>query len=100
LVFGYVLGTWLPVMVLSLYEFRRINIYIRDEHRQKWNELSHVPGFGPGGYNGFRFLPWLYSDDVLGDPRVTKLKREYRWFLGFVYSLLASYFVMIPALAN
>jgi len=52
--------------------------YIRTYHYVKWKELTTVNGFGPGWVNGFRSIPWLLSDDVVGDGKVAILKCEYR----------------------
>ena len=95
----YMLVTWLPIMVLNLIEGRRLMHYLETRHYRKWEELTYVPGFGSGGHNGFRSLPWLYSADDLGDPIVASLKAEQRRFIRFVLTVFFSYLVVLPLLS-
>ncbi len=77
----YAIPTWLTVMVLNMVEGHRLMNYLKHNHRAKWEELTYVPFFGPGGMNGLRTLPFLYSSDDLNDPVVGELKLNYRRFL-------------------
>jgi hypothetical protein len=77
----YVLGVWIPIMLLNFYEGRRLMGYLRKHHPAKWAELTTFLGFGPGWVNGFRSVPWLYSADTLSDPVVAQLKGDYRQFI-------------------
>lgn len=99
LVVSYMLGTWVPMMGLNMYEGQRLMSYLREHHVAKWEELTYVPGFGSGGMNGFRTLPWLYSADTLGDAEVARLKHEHRSFLRFLLTVFCSYTVVVPLLA-
>jgi hypothetical protein len=73
--------------------------YLKTHHYKKWEELTYVPGFGPGGRNGFRSLPWLYSADDLSDPAVAALKTEHRAFVRFVLTVFFSYLLILPLLS-
>ena len=95
----YMLGTWVPVMILNFIEGRRLMEYLKTHHHQKWQELTYVPGFGPGGRNGFRVMRWLYSADDLSDPAVTVLKAELRAFIRFVFTVFFSYLLILPLLS-
>ena len=99
LAISYMLGTWLPVMALNVYEGHRLMSYLREHHEAKWEELTYIPGFGPGGRNGFRSLPWLYSADTLGDPQVALRKREHRSFIAFVLTIFCTYPIVVLMLA-
>jgi hypothetical protein len=92
------IATWVPVMVSSWFEGQRLTSYLLDNHPATWSRLTHVPWLGPGGQNSFRFLPWLYSRDDLGDPVVASLKQEHRDFLRWWLTVFVSYLVVLPVL--
>ena len=94
----YALCTWLPLMVLNVIEGCRLMSYLKDHHRQKWEELTYVPGFGSGGGNRFRTIPWLYSSDDLGDPAVAIMKTDHRRFIRLMLTVFFSYLILMPAL--
>ena len=77
----YAIPTWLAIMILGFYEGHRLMEYLKMNHREKWEYLTYVPLFGPGGVNGFRSLPFLFSKDDLGDNIVLELKKNYRKFI-------------------
>jgi hypothetical protein len=87
----YALAVWLPIMALNLYKGRRLMLYLRDRHNDKWVELTTIPGFGFGHVNGFRSVPWLFSADTLADPVLANIKSEYR---RFIYWVLTVFFTM------
>ncbi len=95
----YMLGTWLPIMLLNLIEGRRLMLYLKTHHRQKWEQLTRIPGFGHGWHNGFRLLPWLYSAEDSGDPALATLKAEHRRFIRFVLTVFFSYIIILPLLS-
>lgn len=94
----YGLCTWLPIMAVNLIEGSKLISYLREHHREKWEYLTYVPLFGSGGHNGFRTLPWLYSQDDLGDPIVTALKADHRRFIRFMFTVFFSYPIVMPVL--
>ena len=75
---AYMLFAWLPAIVLNFIVGRRLTDYLMEKHQLAWSQITHVPGFGPGGVNSFRTLRFLYSLDNLGDPIVENYKAEYR----------------------
>jgi hypothetical protein len=95
---AYMIGTWLPIMVLNFIEGQRLMSYLKSNHHEKWSELTYVPGFGSGGVNSFRTLPWLYSRDDLGDPAVASLKQQHRDFIRWTLTVFLSYVVLVPVL--
>ena len=94
----FMMGTWIPTMILNLIEGRRLMSYLQKNHGDKWAELTHVPGFGPGGVNSFRTLPWLYSRDDLGDSRLASLKQQHRDFMWLMLTVFVSYVILVPVL--
>lgn len=74
----YAVPTWLSVMILNFYEGHRLMKYLKINHRKKWEYITYVPLFGPGGVNSFRSLPFLFSKDDLGDNIVLELKNNYK----------------------
>lgn len=79
----YIVGVWIPIMVLNLVEGRFLPKYLKSAHPLKWIELTTIFGLGPGFSNGFRSLDFILSRDDLGDPEVARLKTRYRGFLKF-----------------
>ncbi|MDR3457258.1 MAG: hypothetical protein P4N60_07420 [Verrucomicrobiae bacterium] len=96
---AYMLGTWLPIMMLNLVEGRRLLQYLKIHHYQKWEELTYIPGFGPGGRNSFRVYRWLRSPEDFGDPVVAIKKSEHRQFIRFVMTVFFSYLILLPLLS-
>jgi hypothetical protein len=95
---AFMMGTWIPMMILNVIEGGRLMSYVRENHNEKWSELTYVPGFGSGGVNSFRSLPWLYSADDQGDSRLATLKQQYRDFIRFMITVFVSYLVLVPVL--
>ena len=87
---GYAVPTWIAVIGANFYEGRRLSNYLNRHHREKWEYLTSGPGFGPGGYNSFRSLPFLFSKDDLNDPHVRSLKGHCRSFLKLVLIIFFS----------
>ncbi len=94
----YAVGTWLPVMSANMVEGRRLTGYLREHHPRKLAELAGVAGWTFGRTNGFRLMPWLYSDDDLGDPVLARMKQERRKFFTWLLVVLLSYAVVMPVL--
>jgi hypothetical protein len=95
---AFMMGTWIPTIILNVIERGRLMSYLRDNHNAKWSELTYVPGFGPGGVNSFRTLPWLYSTDDQGDSRLAGLKQQHRDFIRLMVTVFLSYLVLGPIL--
>jgi hypothetical protein len=95
---AYGLGTWLPIMALNLVEGRRLGSYLRDRHRQQWEQLNYIPVLGCVGHNGFRMVRWLYSKEDFGDPVVAAMKAEHRRFIRWVLTVFFSYIIIMPVL--
>ena len=90
----YAIPTWISIMVLNLIEGRRLMEYLKQNHRETWEHLTSGPGFGPGGVNSFRSLPFIYSVEDLADPVVKELKVNCRRFV----KLTLTVFLTIPVL--
>lgn len=90
----YAAPTWIAVLILNFYEGHRLIEYLKKHHRATWEYITYVPFFGPGGVNSFRSLPFLFSEDDLGDETVAELKKNYRRFL----ILMLVVFVTLPVL--
>lgn len=86
----YLIPTWVSVIVLNVWEGRRLMEYLRLNHNSKWIELTTVLGI-PGGRNSFRTIPFLYSKDNLNDPMVEVLKRNYRMFMLFILTVFLTF---------
>jgi hypothetical protein len=67
-------------------------------HNEKWSQLTCVPGFGPGGVNSFRTLPWLYSAGDQGDSRLASLKQQHRDVIQLMATVFVRYLVLLPVL--
>lgn len=94
----YGVSKWLSVVALNMIEGQKLISYLNLHHSQKWGQPTLVPGLGSGWSNGFRTLPWLYSEDDLNDPVVARMKREYKSFLKWALTIFISYIVVMPVL--
>ncbi len=90
----YLMPTWIVIMILNAIEGYRLRNYLEENHRQAWEDITHVSGFGLSPFSGFRSLSFLYSDDNLSDPIVEKLKANYRGIM----KLTLTVFVTSPIL--
>lgn len=98
LIIGYMLTTWLPIMALNVTEGRRLMEYLKDNHYEKWEEMTYVPGLGSGLTNSLRSLPFIRSKDDLGDPEVMRLKQNYRSIRKLALTVFYTYplvFIMV-----
>jgi len=95
---AYGLGTWLPLMALNYIEGHRLNSHLKSHHRQQWDKINYIPLFGCVGHNGFRMVRWLYSKEDFGDPKVTELKTDYRYFMVFLLTVFFSFIIIMPVL--
>lgn len=87
----YLVGSWIPIMVINGFEGMRMMAYLREHHKDKWIELTTIPGFGAGNVNGFRVLPWLFSSENLGDELLENIKRDHRRFIYFVLTVFFTF---------
>ncbi|WP_345973680.1 hypothetical protein [Sulfurimonas diazotrophicus] len=90
----YMIPTWIAIMVLNIIEEYRLRNYLEENHHQTWEHITHVSGFGSGGYNSLRTLSFVNSDDDLSDPVVKELKLNYKRFT----TLALTVFFTIPIL--
>ncbi len=88
---SYMLPTWLAIMDLNFTEGYRLVQYLKDNHYEKWKEITYVPGLGYGCCNSYRSLPFVYSKDDLGDPVVTSLKKNYRAFVRLALTVFFTF---------
>lgn len=86
----YAFPTWIAVIAVGFYEGRHFNSYMRRHHHKTWEYLTSGPGFGPGGYNSFRSLPFLFSMDDLGDTNVRSLKDRAKSYLKLMLAVFFS----------
>ena len=93
LALAFMLGTWLPMMILNGLESYRLRNYLKERHPSMWDSLTTV---------GLRFLPaviQLCSRDDLSDPVVAALKDERRRFARLGFTMFFTYPVMFIILA-
>jgi len=85
----YLLYAFLAVS--NFIECNRLFHYLEKEHYEKWKGITNVPGFGEGGANFLEGIPFLFSDEDFGDPKVLELKKHYKLFLIYTIVVLISY---------
>jgi len=56
-----------------VYQHKLFN-YLRENHTEKWKELTTVFGLGPGIQNSLRGSRFLFGKDYLDDTEVLRLK--------------------------
>ncbi len=95
---GFLLCGLLGVRLLMLQH--KLFEYLRENHFEKWKELTTILGFGPGYANGFRGIPFLYSKDDLGDPEVRWLKVKVRNSFALVLLTMLGTFLTFVVLVG
>ena len=80
-------------MYLNFRKGRDLLRYLEEHHHDKWEEITHIPIFGSGGFYSFRSVPFIFSKDNLHDDQVKLLKTNYR---GFIIFALAVFITIIP----
>jgi len=86
----YIVPVWLWVMYLNFKKGRDLISYLKEHHHSKWEEITYVPFYGPGGVNSFRSLPFVFSRDHLNDDKVRVLKKSYISFMKFALTVFIS----------
>ena len=87
---SYMVPVWLWVMYLNYRKGHDLMSYLKEHHRKKWEEITYIPFFGPGGFNSFKSLPFIYSSDNLSDDNVKELKNRYRKLINFALVVFVS----------
>ena len=64
------------LMVIATVANWKLLSYLKKSHYEKWEEITTIPGLGPGNHNGFRAMKFLKSKDTLNDPVLEKLIGE------------------------
>ena len=82
----YLTGSWILAVVLHYTEARRLMNYLKENHNDKWKELTYVPGLGFGKINSFNSVPFLFSKENYSDPMVDELKNNYKKALLVLFS--------------
>jgi hypothetical protein len=89
--FAYPMACHFMLLMLGRREGVELMSHLKQKHPAKWAELTSGPGFGPGGRNGFRSFPWLFSYNDPIDPVLAELKSQSRRHLLFVGVVFLSY---------
>ena len=82
----YFLGV-LSYVIMSVYYSIKLDRYLKKNYREKWEYLTYVWPFGPGGSNPFRMIPFLYNKkEDFGDNKLRELKRNINkfWLAGLL----------------
>ena len=62
---------------LAYYTFK-LDHYLRDNHTEKWKELTTIQGLGYGFQNPFRQMPFIFNKEDFGDKEVLRCKVKIR----------------------
>ena len=95
---GFILCCLLGVRSLRLQH--KFFVYLRENHFEKWKELTTILGFGPGLANGFRSIPFLWGRDDLSDPDVQRLKAKVRNSITLVLLTMLGTFLTFVVLVG
>jgi hypothetical protein len=87
----YAVLAWGSVMVINLYEGRKLISHLRAKHLKIWEHITSGPGFGPGGVNGLRCLAFVYGPEDFDDQQVKDLKLNYRRVVRFAVIVFFSF---------
>jgi hypothetical protein len=92
----YAIPTWIAIMILNFYEGHILLGYLEKNHREKWEHLTTF--WGSRGYNGFRYLPFIFSKEDLGDQILSDHKKYYRKLIDLSITVFLSYPVIFLAI--
>jgi len=100
LMHSFLLGmVWCAAMGIRLMiTNHRLFTYLRENHTEKWIELTSVFRFGPGLGNGIRWIKFIRSKDYLGDPKLLGLKVATKNALLHVIIVIISLFILAFAI--
>ena len=93
---GFVFAIFITVVSAircNIYQCRLYK-YIRENHTEKWIELTTVFGFGPGLRNNIKARKFWFSKDYLGDPEVLRLKVLCKNSYVYVVTGIGAIFIM------
>lgn len=79
------------IMVINIYEGKRIIKYLQVFNNEKWKEFVHKNDSGIVTYKGLRLLHFIYSKEDSDDEKLLFLKRNYRKFLRFCIVVLVCF---------
>jgi hypothetical protein len=73
-------------LLYSLVHNIKLYRYLKRENYNRWRDLTTIRGFGAGGSNPIRFIPYLYSKEDEEDKVILQLKDNIRF--GLRHSLV------------
>lgn len=76
--------TVISICRLVLFQHKLLK-YLRENHTEKWKELTTIGGSGPGYANSIRGKKFLFDKCDLDDPEVLRLKVIVR--NSYIYAL-------------
>ena len=92
---AFMFSTFLIAGSASAFEGRRQYNYLKLNYPTIWRYLTEAK-FAPwlsGRMNGFRLLPWIFTDSDSGDENIRNLKYRYKYYLTFI---LFIFFAQLP----
>jgi hypothetical protein len=87
--FGIILFPLVLAWGISEYENLRFMNYLKENHLEKWVQITTVFGYS-GGHNWFKTLEFILSSDDLNDPMLKYMKSIERKFTFFFLSVVFS----------
>lgn len=82
----YALSTWIPIMIIYIFEGCRADTYMCKYHYNYWKTFTEgTPIFG------YKSKDFLHSKDNLNDPIVEEIKLNLRKFIIFTVTVFISY---------
>jgi hypothetical protein len=86
----YMIISWLTVMLINLYEGRRLTNYLKEHHKDEYTKMKFFIGI-EGVHNGFNMIVFLFSDDDYNDSTIIKLKSNYKKVILLIFAQFFSY---------
>ena len=93
--FGYlfILGITIISAVRCMIFQHKCYQYLREQHTEKWKELTTIFGFGPGLANGSRAMKFLFSKEYFEDPELLRIKTKFR--NSFIHTVTGTLAVVV-----
>jgi len=88
----YFFCIYLFICIINVVDGIRLMNYIKENHFEKWEDLTSLPFMGSGNANGFKAIKFVFLSDNFQDEILLKLKNNHKKLI--ILAIVA--FISIP----
>ncbi|MBI9015940.1 MAG: hypothetical protein JEZ07_01635 [Phycisphaerae bacterium] len=63
-------------VIMSFYYAIKLRTYLYENHKELWVYITSGPFFGPGCFNSFRSLKFIFGEEDFGETELIKIKKK------------------------